>query len=68
MRCLLVPSWFDDSRISYFMQKFDNDVVLLDADAVEVFSYNLGEVVFALTPELCSSCHRGRLFAHRGLR
>lgn len=59
MRCLLVSPRFNDTRILYFVQEFDNDVVLLDADTVEMPAHSLGEVVLALAPELGSSCHRG---------
>lgn len=59
MRQLLVPPWFDDTGIFDLVQEVDNNIVLLDADAVEMSSHSLGEVLLALAPELGSSRHRG---------
>lgn len=59
MRRLLVPPRLDNPRVPHFVQELDNDVVLLDADVVEMSSHGLGEVIFALAPELRSSRHRG---------
>lgn len=68
MRQLLIPPRFDDTRVLDFVQEVDNDIVLLDADAVEMSSHSLDEVLLALAPELGSSRHRGGLQADVGLR
>lgn len=57
MRRLLVSSWFDDAGISHFVQEIDDNIVLLDADTVEMPSHNLGEIILGLTPELRLSRH-----------
>lgn len=59
MRQLLVPPRLDDTRMLDLVQEVDNDIVLLDADAVEMTSHSLGEVLLALSPELGPSRHRG---------
>ncbi len=68
MRCLFIPSGFSNARIPHFVQEVNNGIVLLDADTIEMSSHSLGEVVFALAAELCSSRHRGRLQADARLR
>lgn len=57
MWCIFVPSNFDHARVSDFVDEIDNDIVLLDAECIEMFSYDFGEIFFTLSPVFLSSCH-----------
>ncbi len=52
------PRGFRDALAPPLVQKIDNDVVLLDAEAVEVLADHVGQLVFPLAPQVSLSCHR----------
>lgn len=48
---------------SHFVEEVDDDVVLLDTQAIEVLSYHVGQLVFGLSAELLASCDCRRVEA-----
>lgn len=61
MLCFPWPVGFGDSLTPDLVQKVDNDIVLLRPQSIEMLSGRVGELFFALPPQLLASCHCGRL-------
>lgn len=61
---VFVPFDFDYARVSHLVNEIDDDIGFLHTDRVEMFSNNLGEIIFALASVFLLSGHCGRAQAN----
>lgn len=56
--------WLGHTSALGLVEEVDDDVVLLDAESVEVLADSVSELVFALPSEFCPPSHRRRMQAN----
>lgn len=61
------PYQLDSLAMTDFANKVDNDVVLLDADSIEVLAHSQGQAIFVLSTGLFLAHHGRRIQADAGL-